>query len=72
MHATPLASNPFALMLDPGAIFAAMDQSDRLSRLKRQVFRPLDKPLIARKDASLAAFDEEIDGDEETVGELGA
>jgi hypothetical protein len=66
MQTATLAPNPFALMLDPAAIFAAMDQSGRLGALKRQIFRPLDKPVIARADVSLAAFDEEIDDDFES------
>ena len=69
MQATQFASNPFALMLDPDAIFRAMDCSDRLARLKRQVFHPLDKPLIARVDANLAEFDHLID-DETDSSEL--
>lgn len=65
MQMLPLASNPFALMLDPDAVVRAMDRSERLARLKSQVCRPLDKPLIARRDASLLAFDEAIDDDAE-------
>lgn len=65
MQTLPLASNPFALMLDPDAVVRAMDRSERLARLKSQVCRPLDKPLIARRDASLLAFDEAIDEDVE-------
>jgi hypothetical protein len=42
--------NPFALMMDPEAIFAAVAASERLARLKSRVCRPLDKPLIARTD----------------------
>lgn len=43
MEHSQLASNPFALMLDPGAVFQALEQSDRLSRLKSRICRPLDK-----------------------------
>jgi hypothetical protein len=63
MQTLPLAGNPFALMLDPEAVLRAIDCSDRLARLKSQVCRPLDKPLIARRDASMAAFDDAIDDD---------
>lgn len=38
--------NPFALMLDPQAIIAQIENSDRLERLQRRVCRPLDKPLL--------------------------
>jgi len=44
------ASNPFALMMDPEAVFAAMAGSERLARLKSRICRPLDKPLIACAD----------------------
>jgi len=57
----PIESNPFALMMDPEAVFAAMAGSDRLARLKSRICRPLDKPLIARADADAAAFDESVD-----------
>lgn len=36
--------NPFALMMDPEAVFAALASSDRLARLESRVCRPLDKP----------------------------
>lgn len=63
MQTLPLAGNPFALMLDPESVLQAIDRSDRLARLKSQICRPLDKPLIARRDASMLAFDEAIDDD---------
>ncbi len=66
MQTLPLAGNPFALMLDPESVIRAIDRSDRLARLKSQVCRPLDKPLIARRDASMAAFDDEIDSEMDT------
>ena len=47
METSLLHSNPFALMLDPGAVVAAMEKSDRLSRLQSRICRPLDKPLGA-------------------------
>ncbi|RRS05524.1 hypothetical protein EIP75_04775 [Aquabacterium soli] len=39
-------ANPFALMMDPQAVFDAMARSERLNRLQSRVCRPLDKPLI--------------------------
>ncbi|WP_418314706.1 hypothetical protein [Piscinibacter sakaiensis] len=59
--AATLASNPFALMLDPQAVFAAVDHSERLARLHRQVFHPLDKPLISKLPESVQAYDEAIE-----------
>ena len=38
--------NPFALMIDPQAVLAQIEASDRLERLQRRVCRPLDKPLL--------------------------
>ena len=57
----PIEPNPFALMIEPEVIFAAMASSDRLARLKSRICRPLDKPLTARGDAESAAFDESVD-----------
>lgn len=54
-------SNPFALLMNPDAVVQAIERSDRLSRLKRRVCRPLDKPLIPRTAKDVADFDREID-----------
>lgn len=54
-------SDPFALMMDPASVVQAMENSDRLARLQRRVYRPLDKPLIARKAVESDAFDEAVD-----------
>ncbi len=54
-------SNPFALLMNPDAVVQAMERSDRLSRLKRRVCRPLDKPLIPRTAKDVVDFDREID-----------
>jgi hypothetical protein len=43
MEQAHVASNPFALMLDPAAVVLAMEKSDRLSRLQSRICRPLDK-----------------------------
>lgn len=37
------SSNPFALMLDPASVIAAVERSERLSRLHSTICRPLDK-----------------------------
>lgn len=63
MNSASVASNPFALMMNPESVFAAMASSERLARLHSRVCRPLDKPLIAKTDDdAAAAFDELIDG----------
>ena len=54
-------SDPFALMMDPEAVFQAMERSDRLGGLKRRICRPLDKPLIPKADDEADAFDQAVD-----------
>lgn len=63
------ASNPFALMMNPEAVFAALERSDRLARLQSRICRPLDKPLIAHSDADADAdaFDRTVDALDESV-----
>ena len=61
MQASPLA-NPFVMMTDPETILLAVERSERLNRLNRKVYRPLDRPLIPKVNAKeLADFDNEID-----------
>ena len=61
MHASTL-SNPFIMMTDPETILQAVERSERLNRLNRKVYRPLDRPLIPKVGArELAEFDSEID-----------
>ena len=50
-------ANPFALMLEPEAVFAAMAGSERLARLKSRICRPLDRPLVATDEG-----DDDSDG----------
>ncbi len=47
MQSLSLKTNPFALMLDPQAVFAQITHSERLERLQSRICRPLDKPLLA-------------------------
>lgn len=61
MLSSPIANNPFALMMDPEAVLRALEGSDRLSRLQSRICRPLDKPLIARVDAEVVEFDRSVD-----------
>ena len=46
MQALPQEFNPFALLLDPHAVLAQIEHSERLERLQRRVCRPLDKPML--------------------------
>lgn len=57
----PIESNPFALMMNPEAVLAAVAGSDRLLRLKSRICRPLDKPTIVPADGDAAAFDDAVD-----------
>ena len=68
-------SNPFVMMTDPETILQAVERSERLNRLNRKVYRPLDRPLIPKIGAKdLSAFDDEIDAEAEddAVESLGA
>ena len=61
--------NPFAMMLDPQSVIAAVEKSGCLEHLQRRVCRPLDKPLIPKRpSAELAAFDSEIDDADDDLG----
>ena len=61
MQASTLA-NPFVMMTDPETILLAVERSERLNRLSRKVYRPLDRPLIPKIGAKdTAEFDREID-----------
>ena len=66
--AEPLSTaNPFALMMTPEAVFAAIERSERLGRLKSRICRPLDGPRatqpVAPEEAApeVQAFDAEIE-----------
>ncbi len=58
------ASNPFALMTAPEAVFAAIERSERLARLKSTICRPLDKPRPEKPLTEAKAFDEEVESTE--------
>ncbi len=47
-----IVSNPFALLMNPEAVFEAINRSERLNKLNSQICRPLDKPLGVRKDVA--------------------
>lgn len=56
-----IMANPFALLMDPEAVHAALAQSAHLNSLKSRVWRPLDQPLIPRSAADVDAFDESVE-----------
>jgi hypothetical protein len=67
MLKSPLASNPFALMMNPDAVVQAMETSDRLRRLQRRICKPLDKPVATRPASDAAAFDNEVDAQDDST-----
>lgn len=50
MPSTSHASNPFALLLNPAAVLAEIEHSERLNRLASRICRPLDKPGLQPAD----------------------
>lgn len=46
------ARNPFMLMINPEVVFAAIENSERLSGLNRHLCRPLDRQSMAGSSAS--------------------
>ena len=61
MRTETLANNPFALMMDPAAVRAVIDQSEELGRLSQRQCHPLDRAVIRSASAELAAYDAKID-----------
>lgn len=55
-----IAANPFALLMDPAAIFSAIEKSERLERLHSRVCRPLDKPLLPHAAGDDALLDDGV------------
>lgn len=68
MHSVQPVANPFALLLNPEAVVAEMERSERLNRLSSRICRPLDRPHPASAgdsrsdDADLMARDSEAGG----------
>ena len=61
MSRTQIASNPFSQLINPGAMFLAVQNSKRLAKLESRICRPLNKPAVAQGDADVVAFDEALD-----------
>ena len=64
MQTLPHNTNPFALMLDPQAVIAQMERSERLGHLQRRICRPLDKPLLGLAADDAADADDSEGADE--------
>ena len=58
-------ADPFAMLIAPEQVMNAIERSDRLARLQRRVYRPLDRPWIPMKGSASADFDNEIDAEPE-------
>lgn len=56
----PLLDNPFALLVDPGAVLAAHAHSRSLSGVPRHVHHGLDRKQF-QADSELARFDAAVD-----------
>ena len=70
MQRHQITENPFALLMNPEAVHAALAQSGRLKGLKSQVWRPLDQPLLPHATPDLSAFDDSVDtGEEDSDGQ---
>lgn len=65
LSTTPNLADPFAMLIAPEAVMNAIERSDRLARLQRRVYRPLDRPWIPVK--ATADFDNEIDAEPEVL-----
>lgn len=61
MTTAALASNPFALMMDPDAVRDMVEKSEQLSKLSQRQCHPLDRAVIRSASAELAAYDSKID-----------
>jgi len=59
------ARNPFLLMISPEDVLAAVEKSERLGQLNRQLCRPLDRPTPASSSGRPTALDDDLaDADE--------
>lgn len=62
---TSLERNPFALLVDPQAVIAAVEKSERLGRLNRHLCRPLDRPMPGTAGVTDSGPEAEADAAEE-------
>ncbi len=67
-QSNPVA-NPFALMMTPEVVFAAIERSERLTRLKSRICRPLDGPRPTHVVADVSSFDAEVDAEVDAAPE---
>lgn len=55
--------NPFMLMIEPEVVLAAIENSERLSRLNRHLCRPLDRQQMPAAGQATVTRDDESDAD---------
>jgi hypothetical protein len=53
--------NPFMLMLNPEVVLAAIENSERLSKLDRRMCRPLDRHIVTGQPADDAGTSNEAE-----------
>ena len=66
MLTRPFSADPFAMLLDPERVAREVACSERLQRLQRRIYRPLDKPMIPRslaEPATAAEFDRLVESE---------
>lgn len=62
LNTTQNLADPFAMLIAPEQVMNAIERSDRLTRLQRRVYRPLDRPWIPVRGGA-ADFDTAIDAE---------
>ena len=68
---TVVVGDPFAMLINPQAVLTAIEQSGRLGALNSRVCRPLDKPLIPKRESEdqRGSFDDAADEARDAVGD---
>ena len=67
---TVVVGDPFAMLINPQAVLTAIEQSGRLGALNSRVCRPLDKPLIPKRDSEdQRSFDDVVDASRDAVSD---
>ncbi len=62
---------PFSLIVNPQAVFDAVQRSEHLQGLHRRVYRPLGHPPAAEREAGHTAFDDGPDDEPTDFGHTG-
>lgn len=65
-----VVGDPFAMLINPQAVLSAIEQSGRLGALNSRVCRPLDKPLIPKRDGDDArSHDDHVEAANDPVSD---